>query len=112
MRLSRKTRTWESLRPRLASPPPRAAREPGSFHRSNKHHLPTPAAQTQRQMVPGGHHSPVMAESVRVLGVMEDRFAPVATIHDVINRAGTFNSQLPGNAGKLKAIRRLVNIKN
>jgi hypothetical protein len=43
--------------------------------------------------------------------VLEDRFAAIAAIHDVVNGAGIFDTKLAGHAGKISETTRLVNTK-
>ena len=51
-------------------------------------------------------------EQLPILVSEEDRFPPVAAIHDVINRARIFDSQLAGHAGRMAFAPSCVNIKN
>ena len=51
-------------------------------------------------------------EALPIRVILEDRLAPVTTIHDVINRPGIFNSQLAGHAGRVALIASSGNIKN
>ena len=51
-------------------------------------------------------------EQLPILVSEKDRLTPVAAIHDVINRAGIFDSQLAGHAGRVAFAPLYVNIKN
>ncbi len=51
-------------------------------------------------------------EALAIRIVLEDRLPPVPAIHDVIDRAGIFDSQLAGHAGKVPRAQLWVNIKN
>jgi hypothetical protein len=50
------------------------------------------------------------APAIRI--IHEDPFAPVTTIHDVINRASLLDSQLAGHARGVALVASLANIKN
>ena len=50
------------------------------------------------------------ALAIRV--IHEDQLTPVTAIHDVINRAGIFDSQLVGQAGKVLRASLYITIKN
>jgi hypothetical protein len=50
------------------------------------------------------------APAIRI--IHEDPFAPVTTIHDVINRASILDSQLAGHAGRVALVALCINIKN
>ena len=51
-------------------------------------------------------------EALAIGGGVEDRLAPVAAIHDVVNRPGILDSQFAGHAGRVAGTSLLVNIKN
>jgi hypothetical protein len=51
-------------------------------------------------------------EALAIRIIHEDPFAPVTTIHDVINRASILDSQLAGQTGGVALVASLANIKN
>ena len=51
-------------------------------------------------------------EALPIRIIKEDWFAPVAAIHDVIDRAGIFDSQLARHDGRVPSGPLYVNIKN
>ena len=51
-------------------------------------------------------------EALAIRIIHEDPFAPVTAIHDVINRANLFDSQLAGRAGRVALAALCINIKN
>jgi len=51
-------------------------------------------------------------ETLPILVIVEDRFAPVAAIHDVVDRSGILDSQLARHAGRMARAASGINIKN
>jgi hypothetical protein len=48
-------------------------------------------------------------ETLVIQLVLKDQLAPVTAIHDVVDRAGIFDSQLAGHAGRVPCARLYVN---
>ena len=51
-------------------------------------------------------------ETLAIRVILEDRLAPVAAIHDVVNRAGILDSEFASHAGRMAIAALCVNIKN